>query len=487
MLNDKMVLELRPVLQAQHHLLQKIQCEMDSLSIAFARQDDVRSKIVEVDALLSEIEVNHALLEEEDLADLDVDDIYQIYNRRSSLIRNSLKQIEFRNWNSFVRDCQAYALTHEIDPFRPYEVFLNNFDLERLRSESYEAQYRWDKWDYIFVGASGMLAALTDFLLVKIPKSMGNGSIYAGQKGSPLTAWLKNSTQDENAWFAQWSNSLEAKCRVPYDSTSYMDEETIRTLGGMSAKTHRLQTLGHDPLLGFIFGVADIMRGTITGFSYDSLSSVHTLVQGQVWSNLEPIGLIEAILCHIKHLISDVGTSMGLPAPMFTLLQGINISVPTSSKGRTVGEIARWMYLNGYDFRHFLVSGITPAVIEIVLRGYLMLRHYSEKGERKFLLASSPKYRSMLLAAHSIAAAANAGKVALYQGNPLAINYPEWLAFVRYLIPHMKYWLFDKHYLKIEYMERINDKGWNELLQANDTIFLQIAVPELQMIELGNG
>ena len=114
-----------------------------------------------------------------------------------------------------------------------------------------------------------------------------------------------------------------------------------------------------------------------------------------------------------------------------------------------------------------------------------MLRHYSEHGEAKFLLASSPKYRSMLLAAHGIAAAANAGKVALYQGNPLAINYAEWLAFARYLMPHMKYWLFDKHRLKIEHIERINEEGWNELLQANDTILLQIAALELQMIELG--
>ena len=170
---------------------------------------------------------------------------------------------------------------------------------------------------------------------------------------------------------------------------------------------------------------------------------------------------------------------------MFTLLQRINIPVPTSPKGRTVGEIARWMYLNGYDFRHFLVSGITPAVIEILLRGYLMLRHYSEHGEAKFLLASSPKYRSMLLAAHGIAAAANAGKVALYQGNPLAINYAEWLAFVRYLIPHMKFWLFDKHRLKIEHLELITNKGWNELLLTSDNIFLQVAESELEMIEIG--
>ncbi|MGL5081933.1 MAG: hypothetical protein ACRC8A_10650 [Microcoleaceae cyanobacterium] len=126
----------------------------------------------------------------------------------------------------------------------------------------------------------------------------------------------------------------------------------------MFPKSHRFQSLGHDPVLGFVFGVLDIMRGTSTGFSYDNLTHTHTWIQGAAWSNLEPVGLIEAILRQLGHLISDVATPMGLPAPLMTLIQGINVG-SFGEKGRTVGEIARWMYLNGYDFRHFLVSGIT--------------------------------------------------------------------------------------------------------------------------------
>jgi hypothetical protein len=80
-----------------------------------------------------------------------------------------------------------------------------------------------------------------------------------------------------------------------------------------------------------------------------------------------------------------------------------------------------------------------------------MLRHYSEQGETKINLASHPKYRSMLLAAHGIASLANAGKIALRQGNPLAINYAEWMALLRYLIPSTKYWVFDQHRLHFEH------------------------------------
>ena len=173
---------------------------------------------------------------------------------------------------------------------------------------------------------------------------------------------------------------------------------------------------------------------------------------------------------------------MGLPAPFMSLMQGINIG-SFGEKGRTVGEVARWMYLEGYDLRHFIASGITPAVVEIVLRAYIMIRHYSEHGEVKFDLALHPKYRSMLLMAHGIATAANAGKVVLTK-NPLAVNYAEYMAFIRYLIPSLKYWLFDQQRFRLEHMEKINESGWNDLLDNSDRLFGAIAKQNFLLISL---
>jgi hypothetical protein len=250
-------------------------------------------------------------------------------------------------------------------------------------------------------------------------------------------------------------------------------------MAGMSGSSHRFQSLGHDPVLGFVFGILDIMRGTVTGFSYDKLNSFHSFATHTVSSDVS-INLIEAILKQFGHLISDVATPMGLPAPFMTLMQGINIG-SFGDKGRSVGEVARWMYLNGYDLRHFLVTGITPAVVEIVLRAYIMIRHYSEHGEVKFDLASHPKYRSMLLMAHGIATAANAGKVVLTQ-NPLAVNYAEYMAFIRYLIPSLKYWLFDQQRLRLEHMEKINESGWNDLLDNSDRLLGVIVKQDFPLI-----
>ncbi|MFB2969046.1 hypothetical protein ACE1CD_08740 [Aerosakkonema sp. BLCC-F183] len=473
MISDRFVAELRSVLQAQHHILHKLDVTVTDIEEKLADVSQQSQDIQELEKMMAELEASIDFLDADDFSDFNADEILQLYDRRRAAVNRELVKIGFKDWDSFVRQCQIYALQQQLDPLAPYEAFLTEADLKKLQNESYDAQYAWDKWDYIFVGASGVLAALTDFMLVKIPATMTSGE-YSGQIGSPLTAWLKQyNIKKADDWFAQWARYLEEVCKVPYDDR--------KLIAGMYPQSHRFQSLGHDPVLGFIFGVLDIMRGTITGFSYDKLTGMHNLDIKFV-QNSQPVGLIEAILKQIGHLISDVATPMGLPAPFMTLVQGINAG-SFGEKGRTLGELSRWMYLNGYDFRHFLVSGITPAVIEIVLRGYIMLRHYSEHGETKFILNDHPKYRSMLLVAHSIAALGNAGKIALMQGNPLAFNLAEWMALIRYLLPSVKYWVFDEHRLRLEHMERINEAGWNELLQNSEKI-VEIIASESSAIDL---
>jgi len=70
----------------------------------------------------------------------------------------------------------------------------------------------------------------------------------------------------------------------------------------------------------------------------------------------------------------------------------------------------------------------------------------------------------------AIASASNAGKVYLKAGTPLAINYAEWLAFLRYLVPSVKYWIFDRSKLELEHMEKISDEEWAKLLDNGTTL-----------------
>jgi len=480
MISDAFTLELRPVLTAQRDLLGRLKAEIDAAAGALAISDRHVGEIEALNQMLADLEGAAGVLLPGDLADFDPNAIPALYESRSSLVRKDLQGMTMDDWPSFVRQSLAYDAERGLDPLLAYDAYLTAADLATLRQESYEQQYRWDKWDYIAVGVAGTLAALTDFLLVRIPKSM----TYQGkwdQKGSPLTEWLKRYDTSGNAehfrtdWFARLARNLEHNAKVPFDG--------IQGIAGMSGRTHRFQSLGHDPVLGFVVGIFDLLRGTITGFSYDHLTGAHGWSHGAA-PGFEPVGIIEAVLKQIGHLLSDVATPAGLPAPFMPLAQSFNLG-RFGPKGRSIGELARWMYTNGYDLRHFLVGGLCPALIEIILRAFIMIRHYVRFGDVKFDLASHPKYRSMLLTAHGVAAVANAGKVALYHGNPLAINEAQWLALIRYLLPSMKYWLFDRDRLKWEHLERISEAGWSALEARSGELLERLAEHEFPVIELG--
>lgn len=91
----------------------------------------------------------------------------------------------------------------------------------------------------------------------------------------------------------------------------------------------------------------------------------------------------------------------------------------------------------------------------------------------------------MLFWSHALAAVADGGKVALYQGNPLAINFAEWMAFFRYLVPSVKYWLFDKQRLRCEHLERINEQGWQEIETQTSRIMRIVTAEDFPILALG--
>lgn len=105
--------------------------------------------------------------------------------------------------------------------------------------------------------AAGMLGAAVDILLVGIPQKTSEGL-----KGAPLSNYVRD-------WFDKKFPEEEMKklanskvSKVPYDAQD--NRNTTIHVEGLSAYYHRLLSLGHNPLLGLIFGVADILNGKMT-------------------------------------------------------------------------------------------------------------------------------------------------------------------------------------------------------------------------------
>ncbi len=115
---------------------------------------------------------------------------------------------------------------------------------------------------------------------------------------------------------------------VPYDAIktgSHVHDST-----GLSGITHRYRTLGHDPVLGWIFGTANIMTSSLTKTDFITtyqvkdnaivrhypLGTVGMLNRAADYAKRDPMLLSASVARQAVHFGSDYFTEQGLPVPL---------------------------------------------------------------------------------------------------------------------------------------------------------------------------
>lgn len=351
------------------------------------------------------------------------------------------------------------------------EIFLNNNFLiieDRVKEEVFrnpEILPPLSNLDYAIVSISGLVATILDFLVVKIPKYINYLGKYK-QEGSNFTQWLKTLGFDQEGELNPFLKWCEDTCKVSYD------QSINQNIKGFNPKTHRLLSLGHDPLFGLIFGTLDIINGNMTAF--DINGNLHILKTFDM--SLEDKAF--APLIWLGHIISDMSTKMGVPIPGWAFLQLMQFGF-YGSDTKTIADISRWMYLNGYDLRHFITMSVPVTVIEIIVRGYHYLScldsaeqlqyslHTSIANREMYQIQSNLKLHKMLFLAHAISASGNALKIFTYAGNPLAINLPQWLFFAKESLTILQAVTRDTTPEKIvRNRDKIND-AWDKIKNIN--------------------
>lgn len=156
-----------------------------------------------------------------------------------------------------------------------------------------------DPLDVLAAGSVGAVGAALDVLLVAVPKSVTYLRRHE-QHGSVLTQLFK-------AWIVPSDNALAAESKVPFDAVGGEPK-----VPGMFPGNHRFMTPGHDPVLGLAVGVHDILRGGRTAIGTDGRLRFDE-ISGESVS-----GLGSALVVELLHLLSDVATKAGLPAPFTT-------------------------------------------------------------------------------------------------------------------------------------------------------------------------
>ena len=373
------------------------------------------------------------------------------------------------NWDAYLGNVERYIADHGIemtgDPLSQLVPPHLAADIRR-RFDAEFSPSPWDRWDAGVVALAVFVGAVTDYLLVATP-----GGSFRGQpqRGSPLTAWMKEQSKElapmkgsddleRNAfqhWIAELTTAAEKWAKVPYD--------VIIPKVGLTPNVHRLAALGHAPLFGLVFGVGDILSGTCTFIDKSGAWRVIKVPDYGGTSNV-----LEAMVKVVVHGFSDVFTPQGLPPPFLAPFQLVSaksgFTLRAGGDPVPVKDVVRYMYSNGYDLRHFVTMKISPAIAEIILWTYHGIRAHADGSEPSEAgIAERLKREQMQALTHGALASANILKTALYGWNPTAINLAQLVTLVKRMLSLMKLAVERDQLLR----QRLDD-GWKDLLADAD-------------------
>ena len=379
---------------------------------------------------------------------------YKVETTQKDLRTTDRKIMVVPSWERLCIEAERHVGTNcELESLFTDEELQSNSEAIKKLNVEYSMLHRLDGYDIAISALAALASAAIDILLVGIPQK-GPEGLTAGSLSNYIRDYFdKKFPADE---MQKLANSKESK--VSFDAQD--NRHTTEYVQGMSAYYHRLLSLGHDPLLGFVVGVFDILTGRMT--TIDKSGRIVSQVM-ENYADRKESDIFAALAKQVIHFKSDITTSMGLPAPLmglFNLLQFGSIG----EEEQTIAEIVQGMYYEGYDFIHFCSQSIPVMITEVVVRLGYALKRIKEGNRIRDSIPFSlnrekhPKLATMLFIAHAGATAANAGKI-YFTKNPMAINYPQWIAFAKYSYSQLKWAVLHKPEARNAYvMGKINEE-----------------------------
>ncbi len=203
-----------------------------------------------------------------------------------------------------------------------------------------------------------------------------------------------------------WTNILYQT--PPYDITAGSP-----TIGyNMEGPYHRLHTLGHDPILGWVFGTANILTDIVTLDNFasyrvirkpkmkitpESVSILSLFKESYDMIKADPLNLLAALFTQKQHYKSDAYTKLGLPVPLLETF---------------VPEIAGKLYKEQYDalcLGRDLATISGSAIISILFNIIISATHglFYNPTQDKSRDLYEVRTRKILLISNTIASTSN--------------------------------------------------------------------------------
>ena len=328
-----------------------------------------------------------------------------------------------------------------------FREILSENDLLKIDSmvnayiDTFNKKHELDRWDYAIGGGVGLFCAILDILFVQKP--LKPTSNYSQKVNGLFNGWSQSAIN--NLIPPDLSKILEKSFKIG-GTDSRLSQDFIGIISGkFNPINHRFKSLNHDPVLACFIGALDVMNGTCTIVDDGSIKVLNTVrgASGE-YNFFEALGMI------LGHLASDFNApsangnrGMGIPAPLmglFGTLKGVKVS------DIDIANLAEYMYVKGYDARHFVTMSIPVLISEVLIRVFYITkemqvskRNFFEVFKETLPSNLSPRFRILLSISYGTMVSINTGKVVITK-DILNANYAMWLAFIWHTY-HSMYWL----------------------------------------------
>lgn len=380
---------------------------------------------------------------------------------------------QMEEWNVLLQKANE-SVGEEVvleDILSPDEISRVCAELDEINKEFSKKTSIVNKTDLIFLAVATALQVAKVLIFPYVAEKAGYGEKIDDKKRKDHNdPSIKKDHNEANKKFqkkhknheGEWSEIL--KRPVPYDTTIGSKDLGIN-MGGMY---HRLPTLGHDPILGWLFGTADILTYVITMNNFIS----YRVEKGSRRITGEQVGIVElleesynvttgdylnlpaAIFAQAQHLKSDVNTKVGLPIPLLASFDK---------------EFANKIYREGYDAlcfsRDIKIVG-TSYVVSLMIDMIISLVHglFREEDVKKELY--EVRTRKILLISNSIASTSTIINAAITK-NPKKLDIGSLLLTVTHLFTDVRFMAK----IKDEFIHAEIDKKLQKELEEIDRMF----------------
>ncbi|GFP76641.1 hypothetical protein [Clostridium fungisolvens] len=424
-LSKESLFEMGDALKTQFYQLNSLEEERDDIlsGIDAINQNNQESSLLLeeaeeiVDSLLSNMESLESFVLDEIVVNLeDVEETEKVTIKKTASIRTN------NNWQDYLEEYSNYAKQNSMDlTFDPFVTSLSQREYEKLKNEINDEFAKKtsiiNKTDLSFLAIATALQVTKALVFPIVSQKVGYGegfdkegrknhndkSIKEEEKKSKDK--FRDTNTNEGNENGEW---MEILYRKPiFDTTKGSPDIGINMEGGY----HRIHTLGHDPVLGWIFGTSNILTDTITMDTFATYQGARDPIR----ITPERVSLIDlfdrtiekvkagtlnlpaALAAEKIHLKSDEFTKAGLPVPILETI---------------APKLAGNLYKSQYDAlclsRDLKVIGTSAAIsmlIDIIIGLVHSLYYDADKDGTKDMF--EVRTRKILLISNTIATTSN--------------------------------------------------------------------------------